>query len=199
MSRRFDRKRILAYHVIEVNKHLGELFNYGETTCKSPFIRYLIYQELERRDVRITEKEVEYIRNVRYGKQYDLVSPGITIAYKFLKQGKYNPYSFVDSEFGYVVNIETTGVDEKTRMRLFDKKVTDDEKIGILTTIYNTQQNRGEKYPLLGYICNTIKKITISTPWISRRLLYIGVSDPNSSLNILPMEIATLIYKFIDS
>jgi hypothetical protein len=195
MSRSFERKKVSAFHVVEVNRHLGELFNYGETTCNSPFLRYLIYQELDRKHIRVTKKGADWGRNIRYGNQYVLVSPTVTLAYKYLKQGKYRPSQFMDNMW-HRINKETTGLDEKTRMRLFDRKVTDDEKFGILTMIYNTQENRGEKYPLLGYACKTIKKLSISTPWTSRRLLYIGIEDPNSILNILPMEIALLIDKY---
>lgn len=43
---------------ILVNKHLTELYSRGETVCPSPLLRKLIYEELERQDVKFTSAKV---------------------------------------------------------------------------------------------------------------------------------------------
>ena len=193
---RFDSKRLSPFHVIEVNRHLEKLFYGGETVCNSPFIRYLIYRELEKRNVRYTRKVVTWGRQLRYSKCPDWNQPPVSLAYKHLKKGLYDPFLFKDNKY-HNINRKTTGVDEKTRMKLFGREVSNVEKYGILSMIHNTQENFPvTKYPLLGKACKAVKGIYIFCTWSSRRLLYIGNADSNSPLSFLPMEIILLIEEY---
>lgn len=193
---RFEEKRVQPFHVLMVNKHLGKLFSFGVTTCESPFLRHLIYKELRRRSIQYTSRMVGWGHPVRW---YNRIhwQPSVKLAYAYLKKGNYNPDRFKDSER---VNEETTGVNEETRLKLFDVKISEHEKIEILIIIYNFQEKQCEETPLLGTACKTIKRIRVQCPWSVIRLLYIAHRDTEhcgETFARLPMEILVLIEAFV--
>jgi hypothetical protein len=183
--------------VLEVNKRLGELFFTGETTCNSPFLRYLIYNQLERRGIPFNGKVMGHGGGV-YGDKGSLYwQPSPKLAYTFLKKGMYWPDTFKDATW---VNKERTGCDEATRLKLFDRRVSDDEKFEILTKIYDTQEDRCERRPILGRVCKTIKTIRVHCAWPTRRLLYIAHADVEhcgETFARLPPELLVLIDHYI--
>jgi hypothetical protein len=182
--------------VLEVNRYLAKLFYTGETVCESPYYRFLIRRELRRYGVRYTGVVIGWkCLDFRYASSADRP---VTIekAFEHLERGRYDPADFMDSE-ARRISENTTGVNQETRMRLFSKEATDEDKYEILATIFNTKDSSGVSWNrMMTGIQNKIKKISVDCAWPARRLLYIAHGDTEycaETFARLPAELIVLI------
>lgn len=209
MAGRSNRQVPTSRNKMVANIYLNKLFQEGSVDMKSPFMRHLVRQELRRRGVQYENKVVKH-ENISRS------SVPVDSAYIYLEDGEYRREDFKDgwhAGWGNALKINdggskrysedplanqgvdrrTTGVNQATRMKLFDPEISEVEKYEILSVIHSVQVGLGIKYPLLGRIRETTERITVPAGWRSRRLLYIGHEDTGSSLIRLPPEIVLYI------
>lgn len=156
-------KKIYPFHQQMVQKHIQELINTKETICNSPYLRRLIYTELEKKKIKFTTEIVGYgkvIYNMSNRNSFDYkANPKIIMSN--LKRDLYKK----DVIYEDWHSCDPTNTEELSK--LFEKNVSDKEKYEILIRFSNDELGGKFKSHIFDHPRKTIKKIIVQSPFIA--------------------------------
>jgi hypothetical protein len=143
----YEGKQVRQVHLDMVKKHLKELDQTGQTICNSPFLRGLIYEDLQNRRIRYQSQIVGYgrdmqLKNNRYRSAKQMMY--------HLMRGHLRRESFQLTFWEEELSVDVN--------KLFDSTTSYDEKYSIINQLY--ERHAFQKY----YNCGpkkTIKRISL--------------------------------------
>ena len=158
------RKKIHDFHIVAVNKHMDELEKTNKTVCNSPFLRSLIYRELQAKKVRYSTKVVDwgrlyYHKDNRYNTNWKR-------ALRNLRAGRFDPEHIKTRFYN---EKEYTGYEPEEIQLLFTNEISMEKKIEMVKTICIMADKTYVKGHILNYPYKTIREITI-TPNYGREI-----------------------------
>ena len=120
-------KKIYDFHKSQATKHIEELKNTGSTSLSSPFIRKLIYAELDRQNVKYKTKITGYSSDLKSCYDWRLMyNPKLIMHY--LNKGCYNLKDIQNKYPDYYFN----DISEEDLNKLFDRRISKKEKYEII-------------------------------------------------------------------
>jgi len=129
-----NRKKIYPFHLQQVNKHVKEIMENGETICNSDFIRFLIYNELKYRGIKFHTSVVGYGRQL--DRKMSITCYG-TLNPKFvmynLHKGRYDLYEVLKQIELYVCRQYPSIT--SIIMQIFDPNVHQKEKYEMVKNV----------------------------------------------------------------
>ena len=150
-------KPVHQFHKNIVKKHIDELLKKNETTCDSPFLRKLIYEELKSKSLKFKSTIVGYGKVIPLSgdpSRFDYEANPKRIMY-FLTRGYYS------KDVIYEDWHSTTPTNIEELSKLFDRNVSKDEKFKILVRFQNDELGGKFKSHIFDHPRKPIKKITL--------------------------------------
>lgn len=157
-------KKPHEFHLKLRNKYIDDLDQRGVTICNSPYIRYLIYKELERRGLQYTTRVIGYgaVHGSSRSFSYDYTPK---VAMDNLMRGRLSLEGVLtnyDSQKLYMGG-ETIGITRAEAESLFDPGVARDKKYEIISKASEKAQVYCPKVFIFHDACKTIKEIRCIT------------------------------------
>lgn len=152
---KIGKKKIYSFHIDLCSKLLIELFNTGKVTCKSGFIRNMMYKILKENNINyklniVELKKVSEIYHVfrpnRKERRRYITYYTEEIIFGFIKSGRIKKEEVIDKSREYFEDY----LEDITA--LFDNKIQNKEKYNILCKILNDCWSHCRKYTPFDFI-----------------------------------------------
>ena len=154
----FKNKKVCSFHEQLRDKHLKEFNETKKTICNSPFIRYMIYQELRSNNTDFKT------RIVTQGGHHKSIQP---YTYRYnpkvvmmnLNKGRYDKGEILQKANTYYGAWVLEIIDPENIEKLFDDHVSNDEKFKMVSQVCDYAERKDSKCWLFDSPRKTIKEI----------------------------------------